>query len=152
MTRPTEPKKEREPKHGHKAMPIRPYIHMEITDNDSKKNALYIILTILTSIFIFSIQDFLIFLLAIMADQVEKIGFWVRSNWDVAGYAASLLVIAAFCMKDILYLRAVAILSNITFLIYGIALGLQPIWLLHGILLPLNCWRLTQAVLQRRVG
>ena len=73
-----------------------------------------------------------------------------HSKWDLAGYGASSLVIAAFCMKDILYLRAVAILSNVAFLTYGIALGLEPIWILHGILLPLNCWRLRETVLQRR--
>ena len=65
--------------------------------------------------------------------------------WDAAGYLASGLVVMAFCMKDIIPLRVVALTSNIAFLIYGIALGLAPVWLLHAILLPINGWRLWQA-------
>ena len=63
---------------------------------------------------------------------------------EVAGYAASGLVIAAFCMKDIVPLRAVALASNVGFLVYGLGLGLMPVWLLHAILLPINAWRLCQ--------
>jgi hypothetical protein len=62
--------------------------------------------------------------------------------WDAAGYLASGLVITAFCMKNIIPLRLAAITSNIAFLVYGIGLGLIPIWLLHAILLPVNGWRL----------
>jgi hypothetical protein len=65
--------------------------------------------------------------------------------WDVAGYLASGLVITAFCMKNIVPLRLAAIISNIAFLVYGIGLGLVPVWLLHAILLPVNGWRLWQA-------
>src|SRR5262249_60801367 len=46
---------------------------------------------------------------------------------------------------DIIPLRVVALTSNIAFLIYGIGLGLAPVWLLHAILLPINGWRLWQA-------
>jgi hypothetical protein len=69
--------------------------------------------------------------------------------WDAAGYLASGLVVMAFCMKDIIPLRVVALTSNIAFLIYGIALGLAPVWLLHAILLPINGWRLWQATAGR---
>jgi hypothetical protein len=64
--------------------------------------------------------------------------------WDTAGYLASSLVITAFCMKDILRLRVAASVSNVAFLIYGLGLGLAPVWLLHAILLPVNLWRLWQ--------
>jgi len=64
--------------------------------------------------------------------------------WDVVGYLASILVFAAFCMKDMIPLRLVAVCSNVAFLIYGLALGLVPVWLLHAVLLPINCWRLWQ--------
>jgi hypothetical protein len=64
--------------------------------------------------------------------------------WDTAGYLASSLVITAFCMKDILRLRLAASVSNVAFLIYGLGLGLTPVWLLHAILLPVNLWRLWQ--------
>ena len=63
---------------------------------------------------------------------------------DAVGYLASALVLAAFCMKEMIPLRAVAVCSNVAFLFYGLALGLAPVWLLHAVLLPINCWRLWQ--------
>jgi len=65
--------------------------------------------------------------------------------WDVAGFLGSALVVAAFCMEDIISLRLVALMSNVGFLIYGVGLGLVPVWLLHAVLLPVNAWRLWQA-------
>ena len=65
--------------------------------------------------------------------------------WDTLGYLASALVIAAFCMRDIVPLRIAALGSNIAFLAYGIALGLGPVWSLHAVLLPVNGWRLWEA-------
>jgi len=70
--------------------------------------------------------------------------------WDEVGYLASGLVITAFCMKNIVSLRVAAIGSNIAFLVYGIGLGLVPVWVLHAILLPINGWRLWQSLLSRR--
>jgi hypothetical protein len=67
---------------------------------------------------------------------------------DTVGFLASGLVIAAFCMKDLIPLRLLALASNVAFLAYGIGLGLAPIWLLHAILLPVNCWRLWQQISQ----
>jgi hypothetical protein len=46
------------------------------------------------------------------------------------GYVASLLV--------------VAIVSNIAFMVFGLAGGIYPVLVLHAILLPLNCLRLRQ--------
>ncbi len=66
-----------------------------------------------------------------------------------AGYVASGLVVMAFCMKDIIWLRIIALASNLAFLTYGLGLGLAPVWLLHAILLPINCWRLWQALSYR---
>jgi len=64
-------------------------------------------------------------------------------NWaDLVGYLASILVVLAFYMDDMFSLRVAAILSNIAFLVYGLSLGLGPVVVLHGILLPLNIWRL----------
>jgi len=65
--------------------------------------------------------------------------------WDAVGFLASGLVITAFCMKDIVQLRIVAVASNMAFLTYGIALGLMPVWLLHLLLLPVNLGRLLQS-------
>jgi hypothetical protein len=65
--------------------------------------------------------------------------------WDVAGYVASALVLAAFYMKSMVWLRVVALLSNVAFIVYGLALNLPPIWLLHALLVPLNWFRLIEA-------
>ena len=63
---------------------------------------------------------------------------------EAAGYLASALVVMAFSMRDLMYLRMVALASNVAFLIYGIGLGLVPVWVLHAILLPVNIYRLWQ--------
>lgn len=62
------------------------------------------------------------------------------------GFLASALVLAAFGMKDMINLRIVAICSNVAFIAYALALNLLPILVLHVILLPLNGWRLAQAL------
>jgi hypothetical protein len=72
--------------------------------------------------------------------------------WNAIGYLASALVLAAFCMREMIPLRLVAVCSNIAFLIYGLALGLAPVWLLHAVLLPINCWRLWEGTLQPLFG
>jgi hypothetical protein len=64
--------------------------------------------------------------------------------WDAVGFLAAGLVITAFCMKDILHLRIVAVASSAAFLAYGVAHGLMPVWLLHLVLLPVNLVRLWQ--------
>src|ERR1700716_4146129 len=68
------------------------------------------------------------------------------SNWDAFGYLAAGLVFMAFGMKEMVSLRIVAIFSNLAFVVYGLGLQLTPVWLLHGFLLPLNGWRLAQAL------
>jgi CRP/FNR family transcriptional regulator, cyclic AMP receptor protein len=60
------------------------------------------------------------------------------------GYAAAVLVFCTFYMRTMLPLRAMAIASNVAFLAYAIPLGLWPIVILHGLLLPLNIRRLLQ--------
>jgi len=66
-------------------------------------------------------------------------------DWmDSAGYLASALVVATFCMKTMASLRAVAICSNIAFIVYALCQALHPILMLHSILLPLNIFRFAQ--------
>ena len=62
------------------------------------------------------------------------------------GFIASALVLAAFGMKDMVNLRVVAMCSNVAFIAYALVLNLLPILVLHVILLPLNGWRLAQAL------
>jgi hypothetical protein len=64
---------------------------------------------------------------------------------DSFGYVACFLVLATFSMRRMVPLRIVAIFSNIAFFEYGFSLGLKPVALLHGLLLPINICRLAQA-------
>ena len=67
----------------------------------------------------------------------------VPMNWvELTGYVASLLVFCTFYMKTMIPLRAVAMASNVAFMTYGLAGGIYPVFVLHVILLPLNCLRL----------
>jgi CRP/FNR family transcriptional regulator, cyclic AMP receptor protein len=74
-------------------------------------------------------------------------------NWiDGAGYLASTLVLATFCMKTMVPLRIAAIFSNVAFILYAFYDGLFPVLALHVILLPLNIVRAVQMLrLMRRV-
>ncbi len=66
--------------------------------------------------------------------------------WDLIGFLASALVLAAFFARDMVPLRALALCSNLAFLAYGLRLGLAPVWVLHALLLPVNCCRLAQTL------
>jgi CRP/FNR family transcriptional regulator, cyclic AMP receptor protein len=68
------------------------------------------------------------------------------SVYDGIGFLAAGLVFAAFGMKEMVALRIVAMCSNVAFIVYGVGLDLVPVWLLHVVLLPLNGWRLLQAM------
>lgn len=68
------------------------------------------------------------------------------------GYLAASLVFATFCTKRMAPLRAIAIASNIAFIGYGCLGELWPILILHAALLPLNVYRLRQAVLLEQPG
>ena len=66
----------------------------------------------------------------------------MESMVDLIGYIASFLVFATFYVKRILTLRLIAICSNIAFILYALGGGLQPIFILHSLLLPLNLYRI----------
>lgn len=63
---------------------------------------------------------------------------------EVAGFIASALVLVAFAMRDIRLLRAIAICSNIAFIVYAGLNWLLPVLALHLLLLPLNIIRLRE--------
>lgn len=69
---------------------------------------------------------------------------------ELTGYLASLLVLATFCMRDMMALRGVAMMSNLAFITYALLEGIGPVLLLHMALLPLNAIRLRQTLVQRR--
>jgi hypothetical protein len=66
--------------------------------------------------------------------------------YEPVGYLASLLVLATFCMRDMVSLRVVAIASNIAFISYGALAEISPVLLLHVVLLPVNVLRLSESV------
>ena len=68
-----------------------------------------------------------------------------RMGWvEGVGYLASFLVFCAFYMKTMIPLRVVAIVSNVAFIVYGLAGRIYPVLVLHAVLLPLNVFRLQQ--------
>jgi hypothetical protein len=69
---------------------------------------------------------------------------------ELIGYLASLLVLVTFCMSGMVALRTVAIASNVAFIGYAALAGISPVLVLHALLLPMNVYRLLQAVLERR--
>jgi hypothetical protein len=66
------------------------------------------------------------------------------------GFLASGLVLLTFGMRTMGPMRVAAIGSNLAFIAYGLQLDLTPVWLLHGILLPLNAYRLLEWQQARR--
>lgn len=60
---------------------------------------------------------------------------------DIAGFAASALLLATFSVRTMIPLRLLGISSSVAFLVYGFSSGLLPIIFLHMILLPLNLYR-----------
>jgi hypothetical protein len=72
-------------------------------------------------------------------------------SWiDYVGFLAALTVLATFCMDTILPLRGFAIVSNILFIVYGVAGQLYPVLLLHVVLLPINISKVVQLVRKSR--
>jgi hypothetical protein len=71
---------------------------------------------------------------------------------DALGYLAASLVLATFCAKKMMPLRALAIASNVAFVAYASMAGLWPIFLLHSVLLPMNAMRLRQVIFCRSLA
>ena len=65
--------------------------------------------------------------------------------FEPIGYLASLLVLATFCMRDMVALRLLAITSNVAFIAYGALADIYPVLLLHVVLLPVNVLRIAES-------
>jgi CRP/FNR family transcriptional regulator, cyclic AMP receptor protein len=65
---------------------------------------------------------------------------------EVSGYVASTLVVFTFLAKEMRLLRAIALFSNLAFIVYGTIEWLPPVLFLHLVLLPLNIVRLAEVV------
>jgi hypothetical protein len=61
---------------------------------------------------------------------------------DCLGFAASIAVLASFCMTTILSLRIFALASNVLFIVYGLVGHIYPVLFLHVVLLPINLVKL----------
>ncbi len=72
---------------------------------------------------------------------------WVR---DACGYLAGSLVLCSFSVTSMSRLRWLGIASNLSFISYAIMVGMLPILILHGLLLPVNIYRLFQIERDRR--
>jgi len=68
---------------------------------------------------------------------------------NLLGYAAASLVLVTFYVRSIRTLRTIAIASNLMFIAYAVAAKVPPVLVLHALLLPLNAWRLREAIDQR---
>ena len=64
------------------------------------------------------------------------------STIEATGYLASALVLATFCMRDMVALRCMAIASNLAFIAYGAMADLGPVLALHLLLFPINVLQL----------
>jgi hypothetical protein len=72
--------------------------------------------------------------------------------YEPVGYLASLLVLVTFCMHHMVPLRVIAIASNVAFIVYGWLAAIEPVLVLHTVLLPMNAWRLIQALRAAHCG
>jgi hypothetical protein len=71
----------------------------------------------------------------------------IAVDWvDLLSYVGSALLVLTFFMKTILPLRLAAIAASAVFILYGLSAGLWSLLLLHGLLLPLNLFRMGQHV------
>jgi len=84
--------------------------------------------------------------------SIKPIGAWQRHSGramsfsDAIGFIAAALVLVTFYQRQMIPLRLAALGSNLAFIVYGLALGLAPVWLLHALLLPVNASRLAEAL------
>jgi CRP/FNR family transcriptional regulator, cyclic AMP receptor protein len=69
---------------------------------------------------------------------------------ELLGYAASITVLATFCMRTMLPLRILAIASSVLFIMYGLFDHLYPVLILCAILFPINLYGLFQILRLRR--
>jgi len=65
---------------------------------------------------------------------------------DGLGFFAAGLVLCTFCMRRLVPLRGMGITSNLAFILYGYIVGIEPVLVLHLILLPVNIIRLVEAL------
>lgn len=71
------------------------------------------------------------------------------SHVDLAGWLAAGFTLMTFICRDMHRLRLLAILANVSFVVYAAGAGLMPVLALHLMLAPVNAWRLHELRRQR---
>lgn len=66
---------------------------------------------------------------------------------DLLGYFGASLTLCVYSMKRMIPLRIVGICANCVFITYGFLAAVYPQMVLHGLLLPINIYRLREMVL-----
>ena len=61
-----------------------------------------------------------------------------------AGSLASVFVVATYSMRTMIPLRVFGIITDVILIVAALAVGNYPLLILHGVLLPLNAYRLHQ--------
>jgi len=70
--------------------------------------------------------------------------YGLMTSGEGLGYIGAALTIATYSMRNMIPLRAVGIVANCIFIVYGVLTSSYPQLLLHSVLLPLNSFRLFQ--------
>jgi CRP/FNR family transcriptional regulator, cyclic AMP receptor protein len=88
--------------------------------------------------------------LAMLTDPQHATAHWLA--FGSAAVAGALVIVSAF-VRTMIPLRWLAVGSNVGFIVYGLVHPSLLMVLLHGVLLPVNLWRVGQMVrLTRRVS
>lgn len=66
---------------------------------------------------------------------------------EILGYFGAVLTLSVYSMKRMIPLRIVAICANCVFVMYGFLAAVYPQMLVHGMLLPINVYRLREMVI-----
>lgn len=65
---------------------------------------------------------------------------------ELLGWTAAALTLSTFLCREMRRLRLLALAANAAFIGYGALAGLLPVLALHLLLVPVNLWRLNQAL------
>jgi CRP/FNR family transcriptional regulator, cyclic AMP receptor protein len=69
----------------------------------------------------------------------------VNVGWiELVGYFGAFLTLGTYSMKKMIPLRIIGICANCAFIAYGFVAPVYPQLVLHGVLLPLNSYRLRE--------
>ena len=74
--------------------------------------------------------------------EVTDIIGGVMKYFEIIGFIGAALMVATLAMKAMIPLRVVGIASNIFQIAFALSVGITPMLIQHGILLPVNAYRL----------